>query len=245
MRDTVYGELAFRAAGAVVDGITAVRAGAQAERTVAAAAQAERIAMGVAETERAVASSASIENSAVRTALHNSEELKAFHAAGEAASSRAITRSTLGSGGVLDGPLVTNVQFSELSGGAQRLVRHFLEDPQAIAGIGSGIPVQDVSQASQFLNREIGILQNAEGSLIARAGATGQVYAGPGEQFLLHTHLVTNSIDSHFLLDIRNASTNVEAVIDWGGNVTHFNSSGILTNPVKSPINEFGYVVGH
>jgi hypothetical protein len=34
----------------------------------------------------------------------------------------------------------------------------------------------------------------------------------------------------------------VEAVIDWGGNVTHYNSSGIILSPTSSPINSLGYV---
>jgi hypothetical protein len=120
-----------------------------------------------------------------------------------------------------------------------------MNNPDAAVGVGSGVPVQDVSQASQFLNKEIGILQDAEGNLVARAGSAGQVAAGTGEQFVLHTHPVMQSVDSHFLLDIRNATDTVEAAVDWGGNVTHFNNTGVLANPSSSPINEFGYVVGY
>lgn len=78
-------------------------------------------------------------------------------------------------------------------------------------------------------------MQDSEGNLVARAGSAGQVTAGPGEQFVLHTHPVMESVDSHFLLDVRNATDTVEAVVDWGGNVTHFNKTGILTqSTVKS-----------
>jgi hypothetical protein len=157
---------------------------------------------------------------------------------------RSITRSDMGVGQVVEGLPATNVPFSELSGGAQRLVREFTVNPNVAVGVGSGIPVNSVAEASQYLGKEVAVLQDEEGNLVARVGNLGNVRAGPGEDFVLHTHPVMVSFDSHLEFDIQNASERVEAVVDWGGNVTYFNKTGVLQNPMTTPINDLGYIVG-
>jgi hypothetical protein len=159
--------------------------------------------------------------------------------------SRAIARSTIGSGSVVEGIGTANVPFSQLSGAAQRLVRAFNVNPGAALGVGSGLPVNALKEASQFLDSELAVLQDSSGNLVARMGLRTSVAPGPGEQFLVHTHPVMNTAPGHLALDIANSGSTIEAVIDWGGNITHFNSGGIIDNPLIGPINDLGYIVGY
>jgi hypothetical protein len=92
----------------------------------------------------------------------------------------------------------------------------------------------------------VGVVQSKlTGKLRVIAGKETRIVAAKGEEFLVHTHPVGSSKPSDFHLDIQNSSSKVEAVIDMGGNITHFNNTGILKNPSTSPINELGYIVGH
>src|SRR5262249_22656842 len=116
--------------------------------------------------------------------------------------------------------------------------------------LGAGVRVEDVRAASEYLEREVAVVQSERtGALRALRGDPEGIPAGlrrPDEFHLVHTH-PTYSTDTsiHLSEDIAKASSRVEAVIDWGGNVTHFNRTGVLTTPPSSPINRLGYIVGY
>jgi len=57
------------------------------------------------------------------------------------------------------------------------------------------------------------------------------------EVFVMHTHPVMVSESGHFTLDLSVAGKQVEAVIDWGGQITFYNKTG-LKNPVRNGIVE-------
>jgi RHS repeat-associated protein len=156
---------------------------------------------------------------------------------GERAISRASTAPNLGS----------DLRFGDLSSGAKRLVRSF--ERTGSADLGSGARATDIARASEYFGLEVGVFQSqATGSLrAALSGETG-ILRGvrrPGEVHVAHTHPVRETIASHLDYDVRTATDVVEAVIDWGDNITYFNRTGILTNPATRPINALGYVVGH
>jgi hypothetical protein len=54
-----------------------------------------------------------------------------------------------------------------------------------------------------------------------------------GEVFVMHTHPVMASEPGHFRLDVSVAGKHVEAVIDWSGQITYYNKTG-LKNPVRN-----------
>jgi hypothetical protein len=124
------------------------------------------------------------------------------------------------------------------------------------ADIGAGVHVHDLATATEFLGREIGIAQSqTTGSLRAVLGTENGLYPymrTADEAWVAHTHPVYVSEPGHFTTDVRTATSRIEAVVDmsatregWQQSVTHFNNTGLLTNPAASPINRFGYVVGH
>ncbi len=150
---------------------------------------------------------------------------------------RNITRATLGAA-------ASQLKFSELSGSAKRLVRAL--DRKGSVSVGQGVHVTHLREASEFMGREVGVFQSkATGSLKVVLGGERKIVGEAGDDFLVHTHPVYSSEESHFTQDIRNSSSKVEAVVDWGGNVTHFNNTGVLDNPSVSPINSQGYIVGY
>ena len=153
-------------------------------------------------------------------------------------SGRVISRSTQ----VVPGGLV----LSELSGGAKRLVRSLASRGEV--HLGSGVHVNELRQASEFFGREIGVFQNeTTGTLRAALGGPRGVSGKLrklGEAWVAHTHPVYFSEAGHFAIDIRNATSRIEVVVDLSGNVTHFNNTGILNDPAYSPINIYGYIVG-
>jgi hypothetical protein len=51
-----------------------------------------------------------------------------------------------------------------------------------------------------------------------------------GEVFVVHTHPIMRSSPRHFTKDLEMAGKNVEAVVDWNGQVTFYSKSGIM-NP--------------
>ncbi|MBS1910851.1 MAG: hypothetical protein JST22_02580 [Bacteroidetes bacterium] len=178
-----------------------------------------------------------------RGAAAASNATAARAAATPPSSTRAITRATPApnpSG-------LVQTKFGDLSGSAKRIVRSLNESGSV--GLGSGVKVKDLRAASEFIGKEIGVVQNTEtGSLRGILGTEARVPGGalrPNEVHVAHTHPVYVSEESHFAIDIRNATHQTEAVVDWGGNITHFNKSGVVTNPANSPINAKGYIVGH
>lgn len=166
---------------------------------------------------------------------------------------RGISRDQVGANGA--------TKFADLSPGAKRLVRQFdpaldLEGGQfnhklQRAKIGGGVRIDDLRAASEFNGREMAVIRNAEGDLVAIQGDVDGILKGhlqPGDDFLLHTHPVYESDATHFKIDIANATERTEAVVDWGNNITYFNKSGIIANPTVDQIaevmNTLGYIGG-
>jgi hypothetical protein len=108
--------------------------------------------------------------------------------------------------------------------------------------IGNGIKIDDLRQASIYLNRELGVAKDRFGNLVAVRGSGRKVAFRESDRVLVHTHPTMESIPSHFNYDISVAGDFVEAVIDWAGNITHFNKNGVLKEWLSSPINPFGYI---
>jgi hypothetical protein len=175
-------------------------------------------------------------------------------AAAEGDIARGIARNQVGANG--------STTFADLSSGAKRLVTQF--DPALDlepgtfnldlqrAKIGNGVQLDDLRAASEFNGREMAVVRDANGNLVAVQGDVNGIRNGhllPGDDFLIHTHPVYESEPGHFTLDIRNASKATEAVIDWGGNVTYFNKYGIIDAPTPAQVGEvmnpFGYIGGH
>ena len=88
----------------------------------------------------------------------------------------------------------------------------------------------DLVEISKWFGKEIGVVQSPYGNLRVILGqkngvATKQLRKG--EVFVVHTHPVLSSVKGHFDLDIPNAGTHTEAVVDWSGQITYFNHGGI------------------
>jgi hypothetical protein len=154
---------------------------------------------------------------------------------------RAISRSATSPRGI---------KFNELDSGAKNIISKLTKGDEVIKRVkwGQGPKVQDIRAASEFLEREIAVVKSKSGEISIILGDETGIPVGsrlPDEQFLLHTHPVYESIPKDFTIDIANATNNVEAVVDWGGNITHFDKSGIISNPSISPINKHGHIVGY
>jgi hypothetical protein len=103
--------------------------------------------------------------------------------------------------------------------------------------------LEDLKQASMYLNRELGIARELRGNLVAIKGDVGRVRFLPSDSPLVHTHpTFSTNLKRDFLKDTANASDNIEAVIDFGGEVTHFNNTGVIPTPSVSPIDPFGFI---
>src|SRR5258706_4390405 len=140
----------------------------------------------------------------------------------------------------------SNLQFKDLSSGASRLVREFWdEEVGARVSIGNGMLAEDLRQASEFLATEIGVAQTDSRELRTVLGTYTRTYFASDETPIFHTHTSWFSIEEHFAKDKDNATDIIEAVMDLGGNVTHFDKTGLLSDPLMSPINDAGYVVGY
>jgi hypothetical protein len=166
---------------------------------------------------------------------------------------REIARNRVGANG--------KTRYADLSPGAKRLVdkldpaldlepgefNHALQRVK----VGSGVRLEDLRQASEFNGREIAVVRDVDGQLIAIQGTEDGILKGhmkPGDEFLIHTHPVYESQRGDFTTDIRNATDRTEAVVDWGGNVTYFNRAGVIENPTAEQIaevmNNLGFVGG-
>ena len=131
----------------------------------------------------------------------------------------------------LDGRTITT-NFQDLSGVAQGLIRKLEKDGSVrVDSINPG----DLVSIARWFEREIGVLQSPsrKGLRLVVGTETGVLerQLGKDEIFVFHTHPVFKSEIGHFNIDISNASKHTEAVIDWGGNITYFNKTGIR-NPI-------------
>jgi hypothetical protein len=147
----------------------------------------------------------------------------------------------------LDGFRV-NTEFTELSGRAQHFVRQLERNGWVRT---DDIRPEELAEVSRWFGREIGVLQNpATGRLRIVLGTRNGVLTRqlkPGEIFLVHTHPVMTTETGHFSgTDLPNASSRVEAVVDWNGRITYFNRDGVLnpTRPGTSVVEPMEYNAG-
>lgn len=92
----------------------------------------------------------------------------------------------------------------------------------------------------KWFGHEIGVVQSPYGRLRLILGTQDgilQTQVAKGEVFVMHTHPVMLTRQSHFELDLEVAGKHVEAVIDWSGRITYFNKTG-LKNPVQNGLVE-------
>jgi hypothetical protein len=178
-----------------------------------------------------------------------SETTEAANVAGKAGQdARAISSSEVNEFSSLD-RVGGRVRFGDLPGGAKRVIQQLAQKGEA--SLGSGIHKDDLVAVSKWFDSEVGVFQYIKsGKLRAVLGERKFVInPNPEElEFIAHTHPVfeTNTGPSgHFMKDIASSTDRVEAVVDWGGKVTHFNESGVLEAPLESPINDLGYIVGY
>ncbi|MEV1143136.1 LamG-like jellyroll fold domain-containing protein [Micromonospora sp. NPDC049799] len=134
------------------------------------------------------------------------------------------------------------IGWDQMSGGAKRLVHSFQNN--RVVSLGNGARPRAIAEASEWLNREIGVSQSATGALRATLGVANRVRFPRGDTPILHTHPTFTTVAGDLTEDISRAGSATEAVIDWGGNVTHFNKNGIIEDPIDSIVNSFGYLVG-
>jgi large repetitive protein len=135
----------------------------------------------------------------------------------------------------------------QMSGSAMRIARSL--DRTGTVKLGRGVPVQSLAQASQYLDREIGVIQNTRtGRMRAFVGDDSRIQfrAGPDERLIAHTHptFQTNPGDYTSDLHAPGVTSDLEVGIDWSGNVTHFHKGEIVENPENPLVNEYGYLVG-
>lgn len=125
-----------------------------------------------------------------------------------------------------------HTDFRKLSGTARHIVRQL--EARGWVRVSEILP-EDLVQISKWFGKEIGVVQSPYGSLRVILGTEDGVMKGQikaGELFLTHTHPVVSSLKKHFDWDLPRAGRHVETVIDWSGQVTYFNRSGIM-NPIR------------
>lgn len=98
----------------------------------------------------------------------------------------------------------------------------------------------ELVEVSRWFGKEIAVVQAPYGPLRVVLGEHERVLQRQlmrGEVFVVHTHPVMLSKQSHFRLDLQGAGKRTEAVIDWNGAVTYYSKSGI-----KNPIGNDGAI---
>jgi RHS repeat-associated protein len=145
-------------------------------------------------------------------------------------------------------PESTSEAYARLSAGARRIVKKL--EQRRTTGLGSGVKVDDIRAASQHLGVEIGVVKSGvTGRLRALRGEYNGIWPGlrrPDEYYLFHTHPGYGTVTKdHIAHDLTTATERIEAVMDWAGNLAHFNKTGLITNPATSPINKLGYLTGN
>jgi hypothetical protein len=171
-------------------------------------------------------------------AISNASE--AGDAAGDAASSKrgkkgnkpameTVTKS-------LDGHTFHN-DLHRMSASARHVIRQL--EARGWVRVAEILP-EDLVEISKWFGKEIGVVQSPYGKLRVILGSTNGVATKQlkkGEVFIMHTHPVVTTLKGHFDLDIPNAGKHTEAVIDWSGQVTYFNKTGI-----KNAVRADGFV---
>lgn len=105
----------------------------------------------------------------------------------------------------------------------------------------SEIPLTDLPVISQWFGKEIAVLRTPYGKLRVVLGERHGFYMmmlNPGEKFIVHTHPMAVSRSRDFKIDLRNAGAEVEAVIDWSGNVTYYSKKGFRNSIRKDDVVE-------
>lgn len=135
-----------------------------------------------------------------------------------------------------------------LTGGAKSLADKLTKS--GVADLGRSFSVKSIAQASEYLNAEIGFIQNmASGRMRAILGSDSRIgfseFLKENDVILGHTHPVFSSVAKDFTEDLSKKNPLMEVVIDWGGNVTHYAGQEIIENPLKPLVNAWGHLVGH
>ncbi|MET7620667.1 ricin-type beta-trefoil lectin domain protein [Streptomyces sp. NPDC005408] len=136
----------------------------------------------------------------------------------------------------------------QLSGSARRIATALdRKGPKGRIGIGSGVPVQSLADASQALYMEIGVVQNMKtGKLSAILGTspTATVFR------LKRNEVIVSHVHPSWAADAREVQGDIdhakylESVIDWSGNLLYYDGAKVIENPGVSFVNSFGYFVG-
>lgn len=132
----------------------------------------------------------------------------------------------------LDGHVFHN-DFRKLSGSARHVIRQL--EARGWVRVAEILP-EDLVEISRWFGKEIGVMQSPYGTLrIVLGERTGILrrQIREGEVFVMHTHPVVRSESRHFTKDLANAGKQVEAVIDWSGNITYFSKTSIR-NPIRA-----------
>ena len=127
------------------------------------------------------------------------------------------------------------------------LTRHVIRQLEKRGSVQlSEIPLADLPIISQWFRKEIAVVQTPYGKLRIILGERNRIISLsilPGERFLVHTHPMAVSRKDHFSLDLRKAGDDIEAAVDWNGNITFYNGNGIK-NPVRNDgVVESGFFV--
>ncbi|MEZ4399957.1 MAG: hypothetical protein R3B06_08060 [Kofleriaceae bacterium] len=126
----------------------------------------------------------------------------------------------------LDGHSLTN-EMAAMSPAARHVIRQL--EKRGWVRIKAVNPA-DIVEVSKWFGKEIAVVQTPYGTLRIILGAKDGIYKSmlmPGEVFVVHTHPVMISKAEHFTKDLSTAGKATEAVIDWSGQVTYFNKTGI------------------
>jgi hypothetical protein len=100
----------------------------------------------------------------------------------------------------------------------------------------SEIPLADLPAISQWFGKEIAVMQTRYGKLRIVLGGDRSIFKSTlrtGDRFLVHTHPVAVSRKAEFAVDLKKAGKEIEAVVDWNGNITFYDKAGIR-NPVRA-----------
>ena len=218
----------FTWAETAADGVRALRKGAKAvgdARDVLAKAERDAGAFGLADTNTDAAGTAADTRS---RAIANGEDVDRGPRTDKKANRPDLENDTRS----MDGRDFHN-DIRKMSPEARHVIRQ-LEDRGWVRV--DDIMPEDLVDISKWFEREIGVLQSPYGGKLRIVlGTEDGVLVKqlmPGEVFVVHTHPVVLTKKGHFDLDIPNSGKHIEAVIDWSGQITYFNKTG-LKNPVR------------
>lgn len=126
------------------------------------------------------------------------------------------------------------MRFDQLTRRARAIVEH-ADGSQSMNLPKGGIPISTLQEASIYLDRELAVVQGADGRLRLLIGEHDNIKSHlfrEGDRTLIHTHPTQVEPEaSHFQKDFRGKTMakdkRVEAVVDWNGRVTFFNDDKI------------------